>query len=92
MSPPKLSFELPDLILLEASAAFHDFRMMIRLDFCGNCDADEELVVFRSATGGSCLCTLWRVADRIIVQMADGNHEQFESVADAVDQLVPCEP
>ena len=92
MPPPGSSFEMPDLILLQAWAAFHDFRMMLRLDFCGNCDAHEELVVFRTATGGSRLWTLWRAVDRIIVQTADGNHEQFESVADAIDQLVPCEP
>ena len=92
MSSPGLSFELSDLILLQAWAEFHDFRMMLILDFCSNFHAYEELVVFRTATSGSCLWTLWRVADRIIVQTADGNHEQFESVADAVDELVPCEP
>jgi hypothetical protein len=87
--PTGLSFDIPDLVLLKGWAEFHELRMGIELDVCVDNDEYEELV---GLYDGSCAFRrwmLWRSHEGIVVQPTLGRTMLFDTMADALEFLIP---
>ncbi len=88
--PTGLSFEVPDLLMLQGWADFHDLRMAIELDVCAEGDEYEELLGLYEKNRAFRRWMLWRSCDGIIVQPAMGRTMLFDFMADALDALIPA--
>ncbi|HQT75965.1 MAG: hypothetical protein B7Z80_02615 [Rhodospirillales bacterium 20-64-7] len=87
--PTGLSFEIPDLVMLRGWADFHDLRLAIELDVCVDADEYEELL---GLYDGSCAFRrwmLWRSHEGIVVQPTLGRTMLFDTMADALEFLIP---
>ena len=90
-TPTGLSFEIPDLMMLQAWAEFHDLRMNIELDVCAERDEYEELVGLYDKTRAFRRWMLWRSCDGIVVQPAMGRTMVFDYMVDVLDILIPAQ-
>ena len=90
-TPTGLSFEIPDLMMLQAWAEFHDLRMNIELDVCAERDEYEELVGLYDKTRAFRRWMLWRSSDGIVVQPAMGRTMVFDYMVDVLDILIPAQ-
>jgi hypothetical protein len=89
--PTGLSFEVSDLVLLQAWAELHELRIVIELDHCVDGDEYEEVVAFY-ATDSIRLWSLWRSLSEVVVQPLIGRARRYSSVADALDSLTTDAP
>jgi hypothetical protein len=84
--PAGLAFEVPDLVLLQSWAAFHDLRVVIELDKFDVDGEYEEMVAIYAGDRGPLRWLLWRAAtDEIIVQPMIGRRVRSPSVAEAIE-------
>ena len=84
--PAGLAFEIADLIVLQSWAAFHELRMVVELDHCGEGGEFEEMVAIYGRGNHLLRWLLWR-ADEIVVQPVIGRRIQCPSVAEAIEIL-----
>jgi hypothetical protein len=88
--PTGFSFDIPDLLLLQAWADFHDLRMAIDLDVCADGDQYEELLGLFDRTSAFRRWMIWRSGDGIVVQPTMGRAMLFDHMADVLDLLIPA--
>ena len=90
-APTGLAFEIADLMLLQGWADFHDVQMTVELDHCVEGDEYEEVVAFYARDSQLRRWILWRSAGEIVVQPLIGRSSRFNSVADALETLIPSQ-
>ena len=88
-SPVGFSFDIPDLLMLEAWAEFHELRLAIDLDVCADGDEYEELVGLYERGCAFRRWMIWRSCDGIVVQPAMGRPMLFDDMVDALEMLIP---
>lgn len=88
--PTGLAFDIPDLLMLQAWADFHELRMAIELDVCADGDEYEELLGLYDRTRAFRRWMVWRSCDGIVVQPAMGHMMLFDAMADALEALIPA--
>jgi hypothetical protein len=88
--PTGLSFDVPDLLMLQGWSDFHEFRLTIELDVCADDDEYEELVGIYDRSCAFRRWMIWRSCDGIMVQPTMGHTMLFDSMSDALDLLVPA--
>ncbi len=89
--PKGLSFDIPDLLLVQAWAEFHDLRMKVELDIFTESEEYEEMVGLFSPSTGSQRWMLWRSSNGVVAQPVVGRTRIFDSVAEALDDLIPVQ-
>jgi hypothetical protein len=87
--PKGLAFEISDLILIRSWAAFHDFRMLVRLDHGVEDEEYEEVVEFHTGTSSRSRWIIWRNADAVFVQPILGKKAKYVSIVEALAGLLP---
>jgi hypothetical protein len=88
--PTGLAFEIADLMLLQGWAEFHDVQMVVELDHCVEGEEYEEVVAFYAKDSAIRRWILWRAASEIVVQPLIGRGHRFETVAEALERLIPA--
>jgi hypothetical protein len=84
-----LSFEVCDLLLAKAWADFHDLRMEVELDCAADGEEYEEMVGLFARQTGFRRWMVWRSCDGIVVQPMVGRPMLFDSLAEALEGLIP---
>ena len=87
--PTGLSFDLPDLVLIQAWADFHELRMEMELDCSADGDEYEEMIGLFVRLTGFRRWSIWRSCDGVVVQPMVGRPMMFDSVAEALEMLIP---
>lgn len=88
--PPKgIAFEIPDLLLIESWATLHGLGMSIRLDHGAEDEEYEEVIAFHIRNGPLTRLILWRNAETVFVQPLVGRRQQHDSIAEALENLLP---
>jgi hypothetical protein len=88
--PTGLSFEIPDLLMLQAWMDFHDLRMEIDLDVVTDGEEYEELLGLYDRNRAVRQWRLWRTRVGMMVQPAMGPPMRFDSMVDVLDLLIPA--
>jgi len=93
-APPKhriegIAFDVPELILLSAWAAFHGFGMSIDLDWHVDQVEYEEVVTLRQPGCSGPHWLLWRTAASIVLQPMIGRARRFDCITDALGAICP---
>ena len=88
--PTGLAFEIADLMLLQGWADFHNMQMVVELDHCVEGEEYEEVVAFYTPDSQLRRWILWRAAGEIVVQPLIGRGCRFNTVADALEALIPA--
>ena len=88
--PTGLAFELSDLVMAQGWSEFHDLRMVIELDYCAEGEEYEEVLAFYPRDSAFRRWMVWRGPRGIVVQPMMGRASCFESVAEALDRLIPA--
>jgi hypothetical protein len=88
--PTGWSFDVPDLLMLQAWADFHELRMAIELDVCADGEEYEELLGLYDKDRAFRRWMIWRSCDGIMVQPTMGRRMLFDFMADALDILIPA--
>lgn len=85
--PSGVSFSLPELLLTQSWAEFHDVRMVVELDYAFDGQEYEEVIsLYR--TGGNCRrCLMWRTAEFVVIQPIIGRMSRFSSLSSALDSF-----
>jgi hypothetical protein len=84
-----LSFDLAELILVQGWSAFHNLRMVVRLDHGSDAEEYEEVLAFHVGTSPLCHWIMWRNAAAVFVQPLVGRSQCYGSVAEALAALTP---
>jgi hypothetical protein len=87
-----VSFEIAELLLIQAWAEFHGLHLTVELDHSFDDQEYEEVIsLFRK---GSVFrrCIIWRAPTAIVVQPIIGRSSRFASMADALDSFRPIGP
>lgn len=87
--PTGLAFDLPDLYLAQAWAEYHSLRMVIELDGCTDGEEYEEVLAFYPPNSAFRRWMMWRSAEGIVVQPMMGRTQRYETLADALEQVIP---
>jgi hypothetical protein len=88
--PTGFSFDIADLVMLQAWSDLHGLRMAIDLDVCADGDEYEEILGLYDRTRASCRWMIWRSCDGIVVQPSLGRTMLFDGMADALEGLIPA--
>ena len=87
-----VAFEIADLILAHSWAERYDLGMVIRLDHGAIVGEDyEEVIAFETQTRPLNRLFLWRNATAVFVQPLVGRARRYESVAAALESVVPAQ-
>lgn len=86
--PTGFAFDIPDLLMLQAWAEFHELRMTIELDVCDDDGEYEEKLGLYQQSSAFCRWMLWRSCEGIKVQPAMGRALLFDTTADALEMLI----
>jgi hypothetical protein len=87
--PTGLSFDVADLVMLRGWSEYHDLRMTIELDACADGDEYEELLALYDRDCAFRRWMIWRSGDGIVVQPMMGRTMLFDTMADALEILIP---
>ena len=87
--PAGLAFDIPDLVMLQGWAEFHDLVMTLSLDTVIAGADYEEFVVLRDAARPGLSWQMWRSADGIAVQTNAGKPRLFALMTEALELLIP---
>jgi len=87
--PTGLSFAIPDLLMVQAWADYHDLRMEIELDGFAGTDEYEEIICLSHRDGTYRRWMIWRSRDGIVVQPMIGRPMLFDMMASALEMLIP---
>jgi hypothetical protein len=88
-APKGIAFEIPDLLLIESWASLHGLGMSIRLDHGAEGEEYEEVIAFHIRNGLLSRLILWRNAEAVFVQPLVGKRQQHDSIAEALQSLLP---
>jgi hypothetical protein len=92
-SPAKLlkglSFDLAELTLVQGWSAFHNLRMVVRLDHGSDAEEYEEVLAFHAGASPLCRWIMWRNAAAVFAQPLVGRSQCHGSVAEALAALAP---
>jgi hypothetical protein len=83
-----LSFDIPDLILIEDRFTAHNLRMVVRLDYGSDVEEYEEVLAFYFGTSPQWRWMMWRNASAVFVRSIDGRSRRYRSAAHAIEALV----
>ena len=83
-----LSFDIPDLILIENRLTAHNLRMVVRLDYGSDVEEYEEVLAFYFGTSPQWRWMMWRNASAVFVRSIDGRSRRYRSAAHAIEALV----
>ena len=89
-TPTGLSFAIPDLLMVQAWADFHDLAVAIELDAAADGDEYEEIIGLSHIRSTFRRWMIWRSCDGIVVQPLMGRPMLFDSMADALELLIPA--
>jgi len=89
--PTGLSFDIPDLLLVQAWADYHNLRMEIDLDIAAGGDEYEELLNLSYGQSEHRRWMIWRSRHAIVVQPMMGRKMMFPVMADALEALIPVQ-
>jgi len=89
-TPTGFAFEIADLMLLQGWAEFHNVQMVVELDHCVEGEEYEEVVAFYAKNNAIRRWILWRGTSEIVVQPLIGRSCRFETVAEALESLIPA--
>jgi hypothetical protein len=90
-APTGLSFEIPDLLMVQAWADFHNLRMEIELDAATESEEYEELIGLYYGASAYRRWMVWRSCDGIVVQPMMGRPMLFDTMAVALEALIPAQ-
>jgi hypothetical protein len=90
-APTGLSFDIPDLLMVQAWADFHNLRMEIELDAATESEEYEELIGLHYGTSEYRRWMIWRSCDGIVVQPMMGRPMLFDTMAVALEVLIPAQ-
>ena len=88
--PAGLSFDIPDLLMLQGWTDFHDLCLTIELDVCAGGEEYEELLGLYDEDRTFRRWMIWRTRDGITVQPATGRTMLFDFMEDALEVLIPA--
>lgn len=88
-TPTGLSFDIPDLLMLQGWANYHDLRLVIDLDLCVDDEEYEELIGLYDANRAFRRWLIWRSCDGIVVQPAMKRTMLFDTMAGVLESLIP---
>ena len=88
-TPTGLSFDIPDLLLVQAWADFHDLRMEIELDVAAEGDEYEEVLGLYQGSSAYRRWMIWRSCDGIVVQPMMARPMLFDTMAATLEVLIP---
>ncbi|MBN8928140.1 MAG: hypothetical protein BGO51_22525 [Rhodospirillales bacterium 69-11] len=88
--PTGLAFDLPDLFMAQGWAEFHGLRLVVELDGCTDGEEYEEVLAFYPPNSAFRRWMMWRSAKGIVVQPMMGRTRRFDSVAEALEHLIPA--
>jgi hypothetical protein len=88
-TPTGLSFDIPDLLMLQGWVDYHDLRLTIELDVRADGDEYEELLGLYEKDRVFRRWMMWRSCDGIVVQRAMGRTMLFDSMVDALEIMIP---
>jgi hypothetical protein len=86
-----LSFEVSDLVLAQAWADFHELRIEVELDCATSGDEYEEMLGLFVRRTGFRRWMIWRSCQGIVVQPILGRPRLFDSLAEALEELIPLQ-
>jgi hypothetical protein len=89
-TPTGLSFDVPDLMMVQAWADYHNLRMGIDLGATSDSDEFEEMLRLSYGTSEHPRWTMWRSADGIVVQPTMGRPMMFDRMSVALEVLIPA--
>jgi hypothetical protein len=87
--PTGLSFDVPDLLMMQGWSDFHDLRMTVELDFHVEDEEYEELLGIYDGNRPFRRWMIWRSCDGIVVQPAMGRTMLFDTMSDVLEILIP---
>lgn len=90
--PSGISFEVADLLLAQAWAAHHGVRLHIRLDHATTRTNYEEVMEFNTGRKTLSGLIMWRTAHAVYAKPVLGKKQRFDSVAHALERLLPEPP
>lgn len=88
--PAGFAFELADLVMAQSWSEFHDLRMVVELDYCAEGEEYEEVLAFYPPNSAFRRWMIWRGVRGIVVQPMMGRAVSFQSVAEALERLIPA--
>ena len=88
-APTGFAFEISDLMLLQGWSEFHNVQMVVELDHCVEGEEYEEVVAFYTRDNAIRRWILWRGKTEIVVQPLIGRSCRFDTVAEALESLIP---
>jgi len=89
ITPTGLSFAVPDLLMVQAWADYHDLQLVIELDSVAGDDEYEEIINLTLSGSSFRRWMIWRSRDGIVVQPRVGRPMLFDVLADALEVLIP---
>lgn len=90
--PSGISFEVADLLLAQAWAAYYGVRLHIRLDHATARTDYEEVMEFNTGRKTLSGLIMWRTGHAVYAKPVLGKKRRFESVAHALERLLPEAP
>lgn len=84
-----LAFEVSDLLLVQACAAYHGVRLHIRLDHTSGGTEYEEVLQFNAGRTTLSGIAVWRCPGGVMVCPTLGRRRRFDSLAQALQHLLP---
>ena len=88
--PTGLSFEIPDLLMVQAWSDYHNLRLGIELDTASESHEFEEMLSLSYGASKRPRWTIWRSVDGIIVQPTMGRPMMFDRMSVALEELIPA--
>jgi hypothetical protein len=82
-----VSFEIAELLLIQAWAEFHGLRLTVELDHSFDDQEYEEVISLFRKDSVFRRCIIWRAPTAIVVQPIIGRSSRFASMADALDSF-----
>jgi hypothetical protein len=89
-TPTGLSFDIPDLLMVQAWSDYHNLRMGIELDTATGSEEFEELLSLSYGTSKHPRWTIWRSTEGIVVQPTKGRPLRFDRMSVALEELIPA--
>jgi hypothetical protein len=84
-----LAFDVPDLLLARAWAAFHGLRMRIHLDRNDRLGQTDEVLAFHAKDDASPRWMAWRDDGMVCIQPVTGRTLRFARLSEALEDLIP---
>jgi hypothetical protein len=87
--PKGIAFDIADLVLVQSWSACTGIRMAVRLDHGAEDEEYDEVIELHMASSSASRLIMWRNLTGVFVQPLLGRKQDFGSVAEALDSIVP---